>query len=103
MTTPPTNGPGAAGASGLEAFVERLRDVVSALKARGAAASEEAIETLRLMVEEAAHAGVAPAKRKVLDDAIAALQRGDIDGAVKLLQPIVDAAPAGRRGGAFWE
>lgn len=102
-TPSPSNAPGAPAPTGLEAFVERLRDVVTALKARGAAASEEVIEALRLMVEEAAHAGVAPAKRKVLDDAIAALQRGDVDGAVKLLQPVVDAAPGGRRGGAFWE
>jgi len=102
-TTTTTNGPGASAPAGLEAFAERLREVVTALLGRGKAAVDEAIETLRLILEEAAHAGVPPAKRKVLEEALAALTRGDVDEAVVLLQPHAGPPPGGRRGGAFWE
>jgi hypothetical protein len=101
-TTTPSNGPGATTPAGLETFSERLHEVVTALLGRGKAAVDEAIETLRLILEEAAHAGVPPAKRKVLEEALAALVRGDVDEAVVLLQPHAGQPPGGRRGGAFW-
>ena len=86
----------------LSAFAERLRVVVSSLTSRREAGIDDAVEELRLIAEEAAHAGVPPAKRKVIDDAVALLLQRDVDGAVRLLQLIVDAAPTTRRSGSFW-
>jgi len=88
--------------SDLSAYAERVRDLVAKLEAdRGAAAV--VVDALRLLVEEAAHAGVPPATRKPLDEAIAALLRGDVDEALRLLRPIATTTSAGgRRGGSFW-
>jgi Ca-activated chloride channel homolog len=86
----------------LSAFIDRLRDVIAMLKTLGASGIDDVIESLRLMVEEAAHSGVGPAARKPLVDAIASLERRAIDEAITMLQAAVDALPGARRGGSFW-
>jgi len=90
-------------ASPLAAFVERLTAALHTLQQTGATNVEDVLEALRLIVEEAAHAGVPPAVRKPIDDAIAALVKGDVQAAIALLEPLVPAdQQGGRRGGTFW-
>ena len=87
----------------LAAFVERLAAALHTLQQTGATNVEDVLEALRLIVEEAAHAGVPPAVRKPIDDAIAALVKGDVQAAIALLENLVPAdQQSGRRGGTFW-
>jgi Ca-activated chloride channel family protein len=87
----------------LAAFVERLAAALQTLQQTGATNVEDVLEALRLIVEEAAHAGVPPAVRKPVDDAIAALVKGDVQAAIALLENLVPAdQQSGRRGGTFW-
>jgi hypothetical protein len=89
--------------SPLAAFVERLTAALHTLQQTGATNVEDVLEALRLIVEEAAHAGVPPAVRKPIDDAIAALVKGDVQAAIALLEGLVPAdQQGGRRGGTFW-
>ena len=87
----------------LAAFVERLAAALHTLQQTGATNVEDVLEALRLIVEEAAHAGVPPGVRKPIDDAIAALVKGDVQAAIALLESLVPAGQQGaRRGAAFW-
>jgi Ca-activated chloride channel family protein len=86
----------------LSAFADRLRDLIAVLKTLGASARDDVIESLRLIIEEAAFEGVSPAARTPLVEATAALERGALDEAIRILQAAVDALPKPRRGGSFW-
>ncbi|MDP2344738.1 MAG: VIT domain-containing protein [Deltaproteobacteria bacterium] len=80
----------------LAAFADRLRALIVRLDANE---DKDAImDDLRLLIEEAAHAGIPPAVRKPLQDALAALERGDVDAAKRTLEPHATPAPRG-----FWK
>ena len=101
MPEPPTQPPTTAHAkeaptTTLAAFADRLRALLGRLD-RGEARDDIA-DDLRLLIEEAAHAGIAPATRKPLQDALAALQRGDVHEVKRLLEPLATPAPHG-----FWK
>ena len=86
---PPTTTP-------LAAFADRLRALIVRLDAR--ADTDAIIDDLRLLIEEAAHAGIPPTVRKPLQEALVALERGDVDKARRALEPHAAPAPHG-----FWK
>ena len=80
----------------LAAFADRLRALIVRLDAR--ADTDAIIDDLRLLIEEAAHAGIPPTVRKPLQEALVALERGDVDKARRALEPHAAPAPHG-----FWK
>ena len=88
----------AAPSSSLQAFAERIDALIARLE-QGESVDDVA-DDLRLLVEEAALAGVAPAVRKPLVDALAALQASEVAKAIALLRP--HGKSAASRTGGFW-
>jgi Ca-activated chloride channel family protein len=84
--------------SPLQAWADRIDALIARLE-RGESADDVA-DDLRLLIEEAALAGVAPAVRKPLVDALAALEAGDVAKAITQLRPHGKAAAS--HAGGFW-
>lgn len=79
----------------LEPYADRLRALLDRLAA--GEDSHVVADDLALLIEEAAHAGIAPVTRKPLEEALRCLLQGDVDGARRLLEPLAKPARAG-----FW-
>jgi hypothetical protein len=88
----------AVGVEPLAPWFAALTEALTRLEsARDMASVEAATDAVRLALEAAAHAGVAPAARAPLQRVLEALVHGDVDAAITALKALLP-----RRSDGFW-
>jgi Ca-activated chloride channel family protein len=88
----------AVGVEPLAPWFAALGEALTRLEsARDTASVDAATDAVRLVLEAAAHAGVAPAARAPLQRVLEALVRGDVDAAIAALKALLP-----RRSDGFW-